>query len=87
MLPKRKVIPQKDLQSQDQNKLYTEEEWNLRNTFRPGVTGIAQSILRSSGTIKQRKRLDLFYIKKSNICLDMRIIYLTIKQIFLRGSF
>ena len=71
----------------EQRKLYSENDWNLRNSFQPGITGLAQSINRNSGTLKQRLKLDLFYIKKSNILLDMKIICLTIKQIFSKGSF
>ena len=71
----------------EQKRLYSENDWNLRNSLQPGITGLAQSINRNSGTLKQRLKLDLFYIKKSNILLDMKIICLTIKQIFSKGSF
>ena len=71
----------------EQQKLYTKEEWSLRNSIRPGITGLAQSTTRSSSTFKNRLKLDLFYIKKNNILFDMKIIYLTIKQIFSKGSF
>ena len=71
----------------EQKKLYSEKDWNLRNSLQPGITGLAQSILRNSGTFKQRLKLDLFYIKKSNILFDIKIIYSTIIQIFSKGSF
>jgi lipopolysaccharide/colanic/teichoic acid biosynthesis glycosyltransferase len=65
---------------------YTEEEWNKRNSVRPGITGLAQATLRSSATKLERTQLDLEYVDKSSLCFDFWIILLTIKQIFIKGS-
>jgi lipopolysaccharide/colanic/teichoic acid biosynthesis glycosyltransferase len=65
---------------------YTEEEWNKRNSVKPGITGLAQATLRSSATKIERTQLDLEYVEKTSLCFDLRIILLTIKQVFLKGS-
>ena len=70
-----------------QLKDYTEEEWLLRHSVKPGITGLAQVMYRSSATKEQRLELDLNYAKKSNIFLDLKIILLTIRQVFLKGGY
>jgi len=65
---------------------YTEEEWNKRNSVKPGITGLAQATLRSSATKIERTQLDLEYVDKTSLCFDLHIILLTIRQIFLKGS-
>jgi len=70
-----------------QRKEYTEEEWEKRNTVRPGITGLAQAQLRSTATPEERTRLDLDYVDKASIGYDLWGILLTAKQvIFLRGN-
>ena len=66
---------------------YTEEEWEKRNTVRPGITGLAQAQLRSTATPEERTRLDLEYVDKASIGYDLWVILLTAKQvIFLHGN-
>ncbi len=79
------VGPRPDVPAQ--RELYTEEEWSERHFVRPGVTGLAQSTLRSEATAEQRKNLDLEYVRKNTIVLDLKIILWTAKQVFRRGSF
>ena len=69
-----------------QRKEYTEEEWNKRNTVLPGITGLAQAMLRSTATPEERTRLDLEYVDKACFLYDIRVILMTVKQVFLRGG-
>lgn len=61
-----------------QKSLYTSENWKKRLTVRPGITGLSQSILRSTGTLEDRLKLDLEYI--DNVCfkLDAKILLMTL---------
>lgn len=66
---------------------YTEEEWTMRHQVRPGITGLAQSTVRSAATPEERKRLDIEYVKKHSLFLDMKIMYWTFKQVLGKGSY
>lgn len=65
---------------------YTELEWNKRNSVRPGITGLAQALLRSDATAEQRTRLDLKYVDKASLFFDIWIILMTVKQVLFRGG-
>lgn len=66
---------------------YTPEEWNKRNSVRPGITGLAQATLRSAATYEERTRLDLEYVDKSWFLYDIKIILMTMAQIFGKGGY
>jgi lipopolysaccharide/colanic/teichoic acid biosynthesis glycosyltransferase len=78
------VGPRPDVPAQ--RDLYDAEEWGLRHQVRPGITGLAQAMLRSEATVDQRKALDLRYAREANLRLDFVIIGLTFKQIFGKGG-
>lgn len=78
------VGPRPDVPAQKH--LYREDEWVLRNSVRPGITGLAQATLRSEPTSEQRKALDLNYARTASLGLDMKIIALTCKQILTKGG-
>lgn len=78
------VGPRPDVPAQ--KPLYREDEWVLRNSVRPGITGLAQATLRSEATPEQRKALDLNYARTANLGLDIKIIALTCKQILTKGG-
>ena len=78
------VGPRPDVPAQ--RALYGSEEWLLRHSVRPGITGLAQSTLRSDATPAQRKRLDLEYARGVSIWFDLKIIAWTIRQILLKGG-
>ena len=65
---------------------YTEQQWALRNSVLPGITGLAQARLRSSATWQQRYDLDAEYVKNQSFKLDMWIILLTVKQVIGKGG-
>lgn len=70
----------------EQEKLYSHDDWKLRNSVPPGITGLAQALVRSSGTPEQRTKLDLEYVSKQSFSFDIYIILLTIKQLLFKGS-
>jgi len=78
------VGPRPDVPAQ--KKEYTEEQWSLRNTVLPGITGLAQATLRSKATWQQRYDLDIEYIERSSFPYDLWIIILTVKQVLLKGG-
>lgn len=78
------VGPRPDVPAQRQ--LYTEDEWILRNRVRPGITGLAQATVRSHGTMEETKYLDLYYVRNISLWLDIKIIFLTIRQVLLKGG-
>ena len=78
------VGPRPDLLKQKDE--YSDEEWLKRLSVKPGITGLAQATLRSSATPEQRKKLDLDYVEKQSMCLDLLIISLTFKQVIFRGG-
>lgn len=69
-----------------QRALYTAEEWAERHAVRPGITGLAQATLRSSGTEEQRKALDLEYVRRASVRFDCWIMVLTVRQILFVGG-
>ena len=69
-----------------QQELYSKSEWEKRNSVRPGITGLAQALIRSSGTPDERTRLDLKYVEKQSLFYDIYIIMLTIKQVLFKGD-
>lgn len=69
-----------------QRKDYTQEEWDKRNSVKPGITGLHQATLRSNSTLEQRKKIDLEYVDNHSFFFDLKIILLTVKQIVLKGG-
>ena len=49
--------------------------------MKPGLTGLAQVSGRDSLTIKNKVRYECFYYKKQSICLDLRILLLSILKV------
>jgi len=62
-----------------QRSLYTDEQWTLRCSVRPGITGLAQALLRSAATPEQRLELDLRYARQRDLWLDLKIMAWTVK--------
>ncbi|EDM69042.1 Undecaprenyl-phosphate galactosephosphotransferase [Moritella sp. PE36] len=69
-----------------QQELYTPEMWYKRNTVKPGITGLAQATKRSAATVEERDSLDLEYVDKHNVMFDLKIIFMTIKQVVVKGG-
>jgi lipopolysaccharide/colanic/teichoic acid biosynthesis glycosyltransferase len=64
-----------------QRNLYSDEQWALRCSVRPGITGLAQAVLRSEATFTQRLDLDLRYVREASIWLDFKIMALTLRSL------
>ncbi|MEO8454683.1 MAG: sugar transferase [Sphingomicrobium sp.] len=63
--------------------LYTAEQAR-RHNVRPGLTGWAQVNGRNAISWDQKFALDLWYVKHLNLSLDLRILWLTIRNVFTR---
>lgn len=74
------VGPRPDVPAQ--GTLYSPTELHLRQSVRPGITGFAQAIGRSTLTKAGRKRLDLEYVDRKSTLLDAKILLLTALKLF-----
>ena len=70
----------------EQRGLYTDEEWVLRHSVRPGLTGLAQAKKRSWATTEERKALDLEYVRRQSVWLDIKIVGMTLRHIAKGGN-
>ncbi|MBN2974453.1 sugar transferase [Roseomonas aeriglobus] len=73
------VGPRPDVPAQEH--LYAPDEWRLRHSVRPGITGLAQAVSRSVATAEARKELDLSYAREASVALDLKIILMTVRQL------
>lgn len=63
--------------------LYTKEQAR-RHDLRPGITGWAQVNGRNAISWDEKFRLDIEYVEKYSFLLDIKILLLTIKKVFVR---
>lgn len=78
------VGPRPDVPAQ--RALYSAADWALRCSVRPGLTGLAQALLRSEATAQQRLELDLRYVREQSLALDFRIMLMTVGRLAGHGS-
>ena len=78
------VGPRPDVPAQ--RALYTPADWALRCGVRPGITGLAQALLRSEATPQQRLDLDLRYAREHGPWLDLKILAWTLRRLGGKGS-
>ena len=78
------VGPRPDVPQQRSN--YSQEQWELRASVKPGITGLAQAILRSDATPDERLALDLEYVQSHTLSYDIKILLKTAKQIIAKGG-
>jgi lipopolysaccharide/colanic/teichoic acid biosynthesis glycosyltransferase len=69
-----------------QRSLYSDADWALRCSVRPGITGLAQALLRSEGSEDQRRELDLRYVREHDLWLDLKIMLWTLGRLSGRGG-
>lgn len=55
-----------------------------RHSIRPGITGWAQINGRNAISWKQKFEYDIWYVDNLSFILDIKIIFLTIKKVFIR---
>ncbi|MEQ9376674.1 MAG: sugar transferase [Imperialibacter sp.] len=63
--------------------LYNDQQAR-RHEVRPGITGWAQVNGRNSISWEQRFTFDLYYVDNVSLSLDMKILFLTIKKVFMK---
>jgi lipopolysaccharide/colanic/teichoic acid biosynthesis glycosyltransferase len=73
------VGPRPDLPLQARD--YRPEDWALRCSVRPGLTGLAQATLRSQATPEQRLAADLAYARGASLMADLRILFMTLRRL------
>jgi len=78
------VGPRPDVPAQ--RSLYSDADWAQRCSVRPGITGLAQALLRSEATEAQRLALDLRYAREHSVWLDLQILGWTLGRLGGRGS-
>lgn len=78
------VGPRPDVPAQQS--LYTPADWAQRCSVRPGITGLAQALLRSEGSEAQRLALDLRYSREASLWLDLKILWWTLGRLSGRGA-
>lgn len=61
----------------DEYDLFHEELREVRNSVKPGLTGLWQVSGRSEMTIHEKLELDIKYIKEKSLILDLKIIAMT----------
>ena len=65
--------------------MYTNYDWQ-RLYVRPGCTGLWQVTVRNSVGFREMVNIDLEYIQKRSFGLDIKIMFKTIKVIFIPNS-
>ena len=78
------VGPRPDVPAQ--RALYSDADWAQRCSVRPGITGLAQALLRSEGTEAQRLALDLRYTRELSVWFDLKIMAWTLGRLTGKGS-
>lgn len=78
------VGPRPDLPAQQSD--YSEQDWALRCSVRPGLTGLAQALYRSRATPQQRLQADLDYARAPGLLRDLHIILLTVLQVMRKSA-
>ena len=62
-----------------------DDELRVRETVRPGITGLWQVEARDNPSFSAYKRFDLFYIENWSVSLDIAILVATVQRVVLRG--
>ena len=59
-------------------------EYHLRQTVKPGITGLAQVKGNYTTSAENKLKFDLMYIKNYSMLLDIKILFQTVKVVFKR---
>lgn len=65
--------------------LYTPEQAR-RHDVKPGITGWAQINGRNAISWEEKFKLDVWYVENQSIWLDIKILFLTLKKVFMRDG-
>jgi lipopolysaccharide/colanic/teichoic acid biosynthesis glycosyltransferase len=61
---------------------YEPEEWRMRHTVRPGLTGLAQVSGRSALTPPEVKAFDREYVERHSLSMDLAVLMRTARVLF-----
>ncbi|WP_020395541.1 sugar transferase [Thiolinea disciformis] len=64
--------------------LYYSSEQARRHEVRPGITGWAQINGRNTISWEDKFKLDVWYVDNQSFWIDLKILFLTIKKVFIR---
>jgi lipopolysaccharide/colanic/teichoic acid biosynthesis glycosyltransferase len=64
---------------------YSTEQYR-RHDVKPGITGWAQVNGRNAISWEQKFELDIWYVDNQSLWLDIRILFLTVKKVFVRDG-
>jgi len=78
------VGPRPDVPAQ--RSLYSDTDWAQRCSVRPGITGLAQALIRSTGTAEERLALDLQYTREASLWFDLKIMWWTLGRLSGEGA-
>ncbi len=79
------VGPRPDVPAQQAD--YAPKDWALRHQVRPGITGLAQALKRSTATPAERTEMDLRYVREQSLWLDLKILWWTARQVLTKGGY
>lgn len=65
--------------------LYSNEQAK-RHNVRPGITGWAQVNGRNAISWEEKFELDVWYVRNQSLWLDIKILFLTIKKVFVKDG-
>lgn len=65
--------------------LYSQEQAK-RHNVRPGITGWAQVNGRNAISWEEKFSLDVWYVENQSFWLDLKILFLTVKKVFIRDG-
>lgn len=65
--------------------LYNDEQAK-RHNVRPGITGWAQVNGRNAISWEDKFKLDVWYVENQSIWLDIKILFLTVKKVFVKDG-
>jgi lipopolysaccharide/colanic/teichoic acid biosynthesis glycosyltransferase len=57
-----------------------------RHEVRPGITGWAQVNGRNALSWREKFELDVWYVDNRSLCLDIKIIFMTVRKVFKRDG-
>nr|WP_155683928.1 sugar transferase [Aliivibrio fischeri] len=63
--------------------LYNQEQAK-RHNVRPGITGWAQVNGRNAISWEEKFKLDVWYVENQSLWLDIKILFLTVKKVFVK---
>ncbi|MEE1672838.1 sugar transferase [Agarivorans aestuarii] len=65
--------------------LYSSEQAK-RHNVKPGITGWAQINGRNALSWQQKFKLDVWYVENRSLLLDIKILFLTVKKVFVKDG-